>query len=143
MIVFWIFFVNTLVSPARNSLRVGTVFPTRVGNQANRASIVYKEYPKTMFRTYLKNTSSPRCERFCVPARRDDEGVSSAIRRREATTPGRKTAATLRDMANFRNSCVDPPRSTIKVHHRRRSLALRKLAHIAGGGIFEIGSREK
>ena len=64
MIVFWIFFVNTLVSPARNSLRVGTVFPTRVGNQANRASIVYKEYPKTMFRTYLKNTSARDMSQF-------------------------------------------------------------------------------
>ncbi len=92
-------------------------------------------------RTHLKNTSSPRCERFCVSARRADEGVSSAIRRREATTLRRKTAATLRDMVNFRNTCVAPPRSAVKAHHHRRFSVLRKLAHIAGGSIFEMGSK--
>jgi len=43
-------------------------------------------------------------------------------------------------MANFRNPRVDSSLEYRWVHLRRRSLVLRKLANIAGGSIFEMGS---
>ena len=62
-------------------------------------------------------------------------GSSQSYISKEQRSPNSKIGGTPRDMANFHNTYVFPPRS-IPIHLRRHFLVFRKLANIAAGRRF-------
>lgn len=92
-------------------------------------------------RTHLKNTSNPRCERFCpeCKARRGDSSPPS-YGSAGATQRSGKTSATLAGYGQFRRYLRRLLLGVRQAHLCRRSLVSAKLAHIAGGDISKMGS---
>ena len=93
-------------------------------------------------RTYLTNTSKPRCEQFSRSARRDEEIVVDTT----MTMSNKAMRENRRNPSGYGHSAPDTASLLLEVASTtpsRRSLSRRGLASIAVGDICEIGSTLK
>ncbi len=91
-------------------------------------------------RTHLKIPSSSRCERFSCIRKARRGSCSCSYYDDAATQRDEKISATRMGYGQFPQYLCRFGLGVHKAHLRPCSLVLRKLAHIASGGIFEMGS---